>query len=49
VWLFTGIAVYVLIHQLSDVSRLAQQVRNADWRWLPAILAMSALSYVGLP
>jgi glycosyltransferase 2 family protein len=45
-WLFTGVAVYFLIHQLSDVQLLAQQVRNADWRWLPAILAMSALSYV---
>jgi glycosyltransferase 2 family protein len=46
VWLFTGVAVYFLIHQLSDVSLLARQVREADWRWLPAILAMSALSYV---
>jgi glycosyltransferase 2 family protein len=46
VWLFTGVAVYFLIHQLSDVSLLAQQVREADWRWLPAIVAMSALSYV---
>jgi glycosyltransferase 2 family protein len=47
VWLFTGVAVYFLIHQLSDVQVLAQQVRDADWRWLPAIVAMSVLSYVG--
>jgi uncharacterized membrane protein YbhN (UPF0104 family)/tRNA A-37 threonylcarbamoyl transferase component Bud32 len=47
VWLFTGVAVYFLIHQLSDVQLLAQQVRDADWRWLPAIVAMSVLSYVG--
>jgi glycosyltransferase 2 family protein len=46
IWLFTGVAVYFLIHQLSDVQLLAQQVRHADWRWLPAILAMSVLSYV---
>jgi len=46
VWLFTGIAVYFLIHQFSDVQLLAQQVRQVDWRWLPAILAMSVLSYV---
>jgi uncharacterized membrane protein YbhN (UPF0104 family) len=46
VWLLTGVAVYLLIHQLSDVDLLAQQVREADWRWLPAIAAMSALSYV---
>jgi glycosyltransferase 2 family protein len=46
VWLFTGVAVYFLIHQLSDVRLLAQQVRDADWRWLPAIAAMSVLSYV---
>jgi uncharacterized membrane protein YbhN (UPF0104 family) len=46
IWLFTGVAVYFLIHQLSDVQLLAQQVRHADWRWLPALLAMSVLSYV---
>jgi uncharacterized membrane protein YbhN (UPF0104 family)/tRNA A-37 threonylcarbamoyl transferase component Bud32 len=46
VWLFTGVAVYLLIHQLSDVQLLAQRVRDADWRWLPAIVAMSVLSYV---
>jgi glycosyltransferase 2 family protein len=45
VWLFTGVAVYFLIHQLSDVQLLAQQVRHVDWRWLPAILALSVLSY----
>ena len=46
IWLSTGVAVYFLIHQLSDVGRLAQQVRDVDWHWLPAILAMSVLSYV---
>src|SRR4029453_2695172 len=46
IWLFTGVAVYFLIHQLSDVQLLAQQVRHADWRWLPAVLAMSVLTYV---
>jgi uncharacterized membrane protein YbhN (UPF0104 family) len=45
-WLFTGVAVYFLIHQLSDVQFLAQQVKDVDWRWLPAIVAMSVLSYV---
>jgi glycosyltransferase 2 family protein len=46
VWLFTGVAVYFLIHQLSDVSLLAQRIQGADWRWLPAIVAMSGLSFV---
>jgi uncharacterized membrane protein YbhN (UPF0104 family)/tRNA A-37 threonylcarbamoyl transferase component Bud32 len=46
VWLFTGVAVYFLIHQLSDVQLLAQQVKDVDWRWLPAIVAMTVLSYV---
>lgn len=46
IWLFTGVAVYFLIHQLSDVSLLAERIRGADWRWLPAIVAMSVLSYV---
>ena len=45
IWLFTGVAVYFLIHQLSDVQLLAQQIRNVDWRWLPAIVAMSVLTY----
>jgi undecaprenyl-diphosphatase len=45
VWLFTGVAVYLLIHQLSDVQLLAQQVRDVDWRWLPAVVAMAVLSY----
>jgi undecaprenyl-diphosphatase len=45
VWLFTGVAVYLLIHQLSDVQLLAQQIRDADWRWLPAVVAMSVLSF----
>jgi glycosyltransferase 2 family protein len=46
IWLFTGVAVYFLIHQLSDVSLLAERIRGADWRWLPAIVAMSVLSFV---
>jgi glycosyltransferase 2 family protein len=46
VWLFTAVAVYLLIHQLSDVGLLAERIRDADWRWLPLALAMSALSYV---
>jgi undecaprenyl-diphosphatase len=46
VWLFTGVAVYLLIHQLSDVQLLAQQIKDVDWRWLPAIVAMAVLSYV---
>jgi glycosyltransferase 2 family protein len=46
VWLFTGVAVYLLIHQLSDVQLLAQQIKEVDWRWLPAIVAMAVLSYV---
>ena len=46
IWLFTGVAVYFLIHQLSDVSLLTERIRGADWRWLPAIVAMSVLSYV---
>jgi uncharacterized membrane protein YbhN (UPF0104 family) len=45
VWLFTGVAVYLLIHQLSDVQLLAQQIRDLDWRWLPAVAAMAVLSF----
>ena len=46
VWLFTGVAVYLLIHQLSDVSLLAQQIKDVDWRWLPAVVVLTVLSYV---
>jgi undecaprenyl-diphosphatase len=45
VWLFTGVAVYLLIHQLSDVQLLAQQIRDVDWRWLPAVVVVAVLSY----
>jgi undecaprenyl-diphosphatase len=46
VWLSTGVAVYFLIHQLSDVQLLAQQVREADWRWLPTFVAQVGASFV---
>jgi len=46
VWLFTGVAVYLLIHQLSDVRLLAQQIKDVDLGWLPAVVAMAVLSYV---
>ena len=46
VWLFTGVAVYLLIHQLSDVRLLAQQIKDVDWRWLPAVVVLTVLSYV---
>jgi glycosyltransferase 2 family protein len=44
---FGGIAAYVVIHQLSDVPGMLDQVKDLDWAWLPAILGMSLLSYVG--
>jgi undecaprenyl-diphosphatase len=38
---------YFLIPQLGDVPGMVDRIREADWAWLPAILAMSALTYVG--
>jgi uncharacterized membrane protein YbhN (UPF0104 family)/tRNA A-37 threonylcarbamoyl transferase component Bud32/diacylglycerol kinase len=46
-FLFAGIAAYVVIHQLSDVPGVITQVKDLDWAWLPAILLMSVLTYVG--
>jgi glycosyltransferase 2 family protein len=45
--LFGGIASYVLIHQLTDVGNLVEQVGDLDWAWVPAIIFLSFLSYVG--
>jgi glycosyltransferase 2 family protein len=38
---------YFLVPQLGDVPGMVDRIREADWAWLPPILAMSALSYVG--
>jgi uncharacterized membrane protein YbhN (UPF0104 family) len=38
---------YLLVPQLGDVPGIVDQVRGADWSWLPLILVTSALSYVG--
>ncbi len=45
--LLLAAAVYILLPQLADVPRMVETVRGADWRWLPAVLVTSALTYVG--
>ena len=45
--LFGGVATYVLIHQLADVGNLVEQVGDLDWAWVPAIVFLSFLTYVG--
>lgn len=47
VGLLLAAAVYILLPQLADVPRMVETVRGADWRWLAAVLAASALTYVG--
>jgi undecaprenyl-diphosphatase len=42
-----GVAAYALIHQLAGVGNLLGQVRDMDWAWLPAILFLECLTYVG--
>ncbi|WP_263732041.1 lysylphosphatidylglycerol synthase transmembrane domain-containing protein [Cellulomonas sp. SG140] len=42
-----AVAVYALAPQLADLPQLVDTVRAADWRWLPAVLAASALTYLG--
>lgn len=38
---------YFLLPQLADLPDVWENVRKADWAWFPAILLMSALTYVG--
>ena len=45
--LMCGAALYFLLPQIGSVDEMWRRVQAADWRWLPAILAMSALTYVG--
>jgi undecaprenyl-diphosphatase len=38
---------YFLLPQLADVPGIIERVEEANWAWFPAVLAMSALTYVG--
>jgi len=38
---------YFLIPQLGDVPGMVDRIRDADWAWLPAIVGVSVLTYVG--
>ena len=40
-------AVHFLLPQLGDVGKMWSRVEDADWKWVPAIIAMSALTYFG--
>ncbi len=42
-----AVATYLLAPQLGDVGGMVARVRDADWVWLPWILATSALTYAG--
>ncbi|MGY1680657.1 lysylphosphatidylglycerol synthase domain-containing protein [Geodermatophilus sp. SYSU D01176] len=42
-----AVATYLLAPQLGDVGGMVARVRDADWVWLPWILAVSALTYAG--
>lgn len=40
------VAVVVVLPQVGQVSATIGAIKHADWRWLPAIVAASALSYL---
>jgi glycosyltransferase 2 family protein len=40
-------ATYFLLPQFADLPGIVQQVENANWGWLPLILLMSLVTYVG--
>lgn len=42
-----AVAVYVLLPQLADLPSMIDAIRDADWRWVPAVVAASLLTYVG--
>ncbi|MEN9647179.1 MAG: hypothetical protein RL238_3848 [Actinomycetota bacterium] len=42
-----AVATWVLIPQLADLPGIVSQVKNADWKWFPLVLVMSAVTYMG--
>jgi glycosyltransferase 2 family protein len=44
--LATGVAAYVVIHQLSDVRGLADSIGDIRWAWVPGVLVMSVATYL---
>jgi glycosyltransferase 2 family protein len=40
-------ATWFLLPQFADLPEVVEQVRGADWAWLPAVLVASAVTYVG--
>ena len=42
-----AVATWVLIPQFADLPSIVSQVKNADWKWFPLVLAMSVVTYMG--
>jgi len=42
-----ALAMYLLLPQLSDVPTMLETVRTANWRWLPAVVVASVVTYLG--
>lgn len=42
-----AVATWVLIPQFADLPSIVSQVKNADWKWFPVVLLMSAITYMG--
>jgi len=40
-------AAYFLVPQFADLPGIVEQVKDANWAWLPAVLMASAVTYVG--
>ena len=40
-------ATYFLFPQLADLPAIAQQVRDAQWGWVPLVVVVQAVTYVG--
>ena len=43
-----AVAMYVLLPQLADFPRMLEAIRDAEWRYMPAVLIASALTYLGV-
>lgn len=43
-----AVAIYFLLPQFADFPRMVEAIRDADWRYVPAVLLASLVTYLGV-
>ena len=43
-----AVAIYFLLPQFADFPRMVEAIREADWRYVPAVLIASLVTYIGV-